>query len=360
MKKLLYKIFVFLNAIVVLALILSYISIYISPEKAWFLTFLGLGFPYIAISNILFAIYWMFRRKKIYLLSLIALISGSGYLNDFVQININSDSKAMSSKILSYNVRVFDLYSWSKEMEAKNNIFKTIEKEKANIICFQEFFDDKTDEFIIFDTIPKIFKTNYYHDAYTKNVGKRYSFGIVTFSSYPIINKGEIRFKNTNNICIYSDIKIEDDTIRVYNNHLQSVHFIKDEYELLDSIQNIDKTKVKQVKGILSKIKHASIIRAQQVDIISNHIKTSPYPVFVCGDFNDTPVSYTYKRMSDGLKDAFAESGNGIGSTYNGKIPFLRIDYLLHSSEIQSCDFSIIKCDYSDHYPITCKFIVGN
>ncbi|OFY20782.1 MAG: hypothetical protein A2W98_05260 [Bacteroidetes bacterium GWF2_33_38] len=356
MKKLLHIILILTNILLVVAIVLSYLSSYISPEKFWFLPFFGLGFPYFALGNLFFLIYWIIRKRKFYFLSLIVLISGSVYLNDFVQINLSSDTKPQSAKIMSYNVRLFDLYSWSDKMESKNSIFKLLKKEAPNIICFQEFYNDISDEFITLDSILTISDTKFYHDEYTFDMHDTYYFGIATVSTYPIVNKGKIRFENTNNICIFTDIKINDDTIRVYNNHLQSIHFKKEDYSIIDSIEQIGKKDVAQVKNIFNKIKDASAIRAEQVEAISNHIKMSPYPVFVCGDFNDTPISYTYKKMSEGLIDAFAESGNGIGSTHNSKIPFLRIDFILHSPQISTSGFEIIECNYSDHFPISCHF----
>ena len=111
-------------------------------------------------------------------------------------------------------------------------------------------------------------------------------------------------------------------------------------------------------KNIINKIKTASVKRSKQVDAVANHIESSPYPVIICGDFNDPPSSYTYNRISGDLKDAFVESGSGFGNTYNGLIPLLRIDYILHSPQIRSTDFKTVKQNLSDHFPITCKMEV--
>jgi endonuclease/exonuclease/phosphatase family metal-dependent hydrolase len=82
-------------------------------------------------------------------------------------------------------------------------------------------------------------------------------------------------------------------------------------------------------------------------------IEQSPYPVIICGDFNDTPSSYTYHQLSEGLIDAFKESGNGIGHTYGGALPSFRIDYILHDERFKSTRFNTIRSKFSDHYPIT-------
>ena len=106
-------------------------------------------------------------------------------------------------------------------------------------------------------------------------------------------------------------------------------------------------------------MKQAYIQRAGQVDILKEDIRSSPYPVIVCGDFNDTPVSYTYKTLSKGLSDVFIESGSGAGSTFRGNFPYVRIDYVLYSPGFYSYFYHTEKVDWSDHYPVITRFTIG-
>ena len=110
------------------------------------------------------------------------------------------------------------------------------------------------------------------------------------------------------------------------------------------------------ISGIYHSLMEGFASRALQVDRVRRHMETSPYPVIVAGDFNDTPVSYTYRRMRRGLKDAFVEAGYGAGFTYRGKYPPNRIDYVLYGEGIECTDFDIIKVKYSDHYPVIAYF----
>ena len=111
-----------------------------------------------------------------------------------------------------------------------------------------------------------------------------------------------------------------------------------------------------EIKDISHRLKYAFRKRAHQADVLSDHIHTSPYPVIVCGDFNDTPVSYTYHKIRGDLVDAFIESGRGIGNTYSGMFPSYRIDYILHSRNLRSGGFETVRVDYSDHFPVSCLF----
>lgn len=357
MRKRLHKILVIISVIFSITYIGAYLSVHISPATFWFVAFLGFIFPYIAIVNLFFVFYWLIRRKKIFIFSLIVFLSGLSYLTDIFQLSFSNNKEEDSIKFLSYNVRVFNLYDWKHNLSMRDSIIDFIYAENPDILCVQEYFYDESHKFPTTEILNDSVHFNYFHDAYTYKSANIHNFGIATFSKYPIVGEGEIRFPETNNICIYTDIKIKDDTIRVYNNHLQSVHFVKIDYETIDSIGlKIDSTHFSGLKGIFKKLKTSFVKRANQADLISESIKKSPYPVIVCGDFNDTPVSYTYHKLSDNLNDAFCENGTGIGSTYIGRFPFLRIDFILHSKEIITSDFKVYSQKYSDHFPISCSF----
>jgi endonuclease/exonuclease/phosphatase (EEP) superfamily protein YafD len=135
---------------------------------------------------------------------------------------------------------------------------------------------------------------------------------------------------------------------------LESIRFRREDYSILEKLTgNKDKTDLDGPQKILDRMRRAYIRRARQTDIIKDHISRSPYPVLVCGDFNDTPNSYTYHNISYGLEDAFKNAGYGMGATFVSIIPFLRIDFILYSPETFSpIYFRVLKRSLSDHYPI--------
>lgn len=353
-SKILKIIFIFFASL----LIISSLSIYINPNKIWILAFFGFVYPYILIVNILFLIYWIIRRKKDFFISLLVLIITLPYSTDIFQINFKSsfDDNENTIKFMSFNVRVFDLYNWNTNYKTRDSIIDYIKNENPDVLCIQEFFYDQSNKFPTRQILCNDLGYKYFHDEYTMNVVKVHNFGIATFSKYPIVNTGALKFRKTNNICIYTDILINGDTIRFYNGHLQSVHFGKFEYETIDSLGlKIDQEQITGIKGIMKKLKNAYEKRANQTDLILKNIENSPHRIVACGDFNDTPVSYTYNKFSKKLDDAFIESGNGFGSSYIGRIPFLRIDFIFHSKEIKSTNFQTHKIKLSDHYPISCE-----
>lgn len=347
---------IFCNHLAAISLLISYLAPFVSPEHFWIIAFFGLAYPILVIINILFIIYWALQLKKRVFYSLIVILAGWIQLHSFFQISFKSRNETSEKqiKVMSYNVKVFDLYNWTHNKETRAKIFSLLDDINADIMCFQEFFSRDSSEFDNLDSIVAREKTKYVHVEYTTTVLRIHHWGIATFSKYPIIAKGKVNFGyKSNNICIYTDIKAGNDTIRIYNMHLQSIAFGADDYQYMDDLEKNKQTEdIEHSKSIGKRLKKAFIKRAKQADLINESISKSPYPVIVCGDFNDTPASYTYSTISDNLNDAFIEAGNGFGKSYSGKFPSFRIDYILHSGEFKAYDFQTLHKELSDHYPV--------
>ena len=341
---------------------------YISPVKSWIVSLFGFAFFSLYMLNAFFLVYWGISKRKFMILPLIMFLAGMKNVTGIIQFNIPNSTKITEAenegvKIMSYNVRLFDLYNWSKNLETREKIFDLISDEAPDILCLQEFFDSDEGDFQNLDTIVKVQKAKNYHFA--KNITLRNvdHWGMATLSYYPIVSKGEIKIgeEGTNNMAIFTDIKINGDTIRVYNVHLQSIRFQYKDYEYVQKIE--EKKNIPKVEGskiIFDRLKKAFIKRASQAEVLHEHINSSPYPVILCGDFNDTPVSYVYGVLADDLKDAFQQSGFGFGRTYTGVFPSFRIDYILHDKKFKSSDYNTINKPFSDHYPISCIIYVND
>jgi endonuclease/exonuclease/phosphatase family metal-dependent hydrolase len=364
LKHFINRFFFYLNILAGVALLLSYLSTYISPAKIWVLAFFGLAYPYILLVNVLFMLVWILRFKKEFLVSFIVILLGINHLNNFIPMRLGKTNtkgyikeNPNQVKILSYNVRLFNIYDWMEEPGTNKDILNFIRSEHPDIICLQEFYTSTKKDYIP-EKIKKFFsETPYNYIHYSFKTGKNSGYGIATFSRYPIINKGTISFPETTNEAIFTDIVIKADTIRIYNNHLQSVQLQRRNYDFLDTMKlRYDDEQLKEIKDISSRLKTAYIKRSAQVDAISTHVKSSAFPVIVCGDFNDTPVSYSYRKMRKGLKDAFISSGQGTGSTYQGIFPYFRIDYIFHDKHFKPLLFEKVETKLSDHYPILCIF----
>ncbi|XOV68099.1 MAG: endonuclease/exonuclease/phosphatase family protein [Fluviicola sp.] len=350
-----------LCVLVSLSLLLSYLSPYTHPESFTIIPVFGLAYPVIVIVFSIAMLLQFFVRRWFALGMLVFLLLGSGlHLRTFTLGSGDTPPKNSNSlKIMSYNVRLFDFYNDDpkKAQQSRNEILQFLQNEAPDIVCFQEFYQqDKPTDFVTKDTIIPLLGMKYYQERYTHVERGRRNYGIALFSKYPIIEKGEVRFDsdlNSFNYSIYSDIVFKKDTIRVYNIHLQSISLDAKERAAL-----INEDSGTGFFTAMGKVMEAFPERAKQANRLTKHIKNSPYPVVVCGDFNDTPLSYTYQRFHNHLTDAFRNCSKGIGKTYAGKIPAGRIDYIFHSESLGSHQFKIQEKALSDHYAISCKFFV--
>lgn len=256
-------------------------------------------------------------------------------------------------KVLSYNVRVFNNYSNLRNegyISSKKMIGWSIENE-AHIKCFQEYYNnDKSD---IFNVRAQLEKSGwkYHHEKIVLQDKSKAEFGVTIYSKYPIVNKGEIkdeegRFLNS----IFADVSIGDDTIRIYNTHLESMAINE------ENVVNRDRLAQSYIDTGY-RLKNGFVSRARQVKALASDIKRSPYKTILCGDLNEVPYSYAYFSLRNLLNNAFEKAGNGFGFTYNGKLFFLRIDNQFHSSDFNIHSFQTHRnVDYSDHFPLTATY----
>jgi len=354
-----------LNLIAVLALLFAYAASYISPARYWFFAFFGLAYPYLLLLNLFFVLIWLLFWKRFIWISIIAILLGFNLLLSIIQFRKPSSQNvpAGSIKIVSYNVH--SLYEIPKSKgKVKGRMLSKVTdflvQQNPDILCIQEFFLRSEDSLKVLQKFTGGIHTHYYSiKNYIEIKDKRKIFAIATFSRYPITGMGHLMTNNRKIFAIYTDLVMGRDTIRVYNIHLESIRFRKDDYSFYaqltdqakDQDDNFDLSE--GVIKIFSKLKKAFVIRANQVDLLKRNINHSPYPVIICGDFNDTPASYTYSEMTSGFHDSFRRAGTGfLSSTYAGNFPSFRIDYILYDDAFTASNYSKNSIDLSDHYPI--------
>ncbi len=364
--KTLNKIVLFFNYLAAFALLLSVLAQFINPAAFWFLSFFGLAFPILVIINGIFVSYWVIIPKWNVLISLLIISIAIPTIRKFWVFNKPvkvSETSTNAIKVMSYNVQIFDLYNWTKNKETRNQIFELLNQQKPDILCIQEYYTSESiGGYNNTDTLLDFLSAKYEHTEFTTTLRSEDHWGIATFTKYPIVRKGKIVFNTkSNNICIYTDMLINTDTVRVYNLHFQSVLFGKKEYKFLNDLSQKKfetENKFEKSTGLLLRLKIAFEKRALQAEIVLKHIASCKYPIILCGDFNDTPASYVYHKMNAKLMDSFTESGNGIGKTFNGNLPALKIDYIFHDSAFVSQNSKIVYKKLSDHNPITTELVL--
>jgi endonuclease/exonuclease/phosphatase family metal-dependent hydrolase len=170
------------------------------------------------------------------------------------------------------------------------------------------------------------------------------------FSKYPIVNEGKVFDNNRTNGAIFADIKVNEDTIRIYNAHLESMKIDSDGLEDIEGVKE-------NYRQTLGKLHRGSLARSKQLKVLVDHYTNSPHPIILMGDLNEIPYSYTYFKLSESLQNAFEIAGRGFGFTYNRILFFLRIDHIFSSPELIPIQFKTHReVDYSDHYPVSAVF----
>lgn len=355
------KLFLLLNIFAVIPLLCSYLAAYIAPDQFWPFAFIGLAYPVLLIINLLFVIFWLLLVRKYFIISVLAIALGWPHILTHIRFGspVETSNKGSEIKVMSYNVRLFDLYNWkdNKSRATRDKIFDLIYTEAPDILCFQEFYGGDERHFNVIDTLLSFQQAKYSHISYIRNKNKRTPFGIAIFSRYRIIQNQQFTSNTSgNNFCIYTDVIIEEDTVRIINTHLESIRLGREDYLFVSDLASNRAENHSIGKGslkIFGKMKTAYRKRAEQVRTVSSEIEKSPYPVILCGDFNDTPSSYAYHKVADKLEDAFVEAGSGMGKSYSGILPSFRIDYIFHDTAFSAYNFRTIKAEYSDHYPVT-------
>ena len=357
------RIILILNGVFAAALLISYFSPIINPSKFVMVALFGLAYPYLLVLNLVFVCYWLVRLKKEIILSFILILAGWNHLNNLLPLNFrNHDLGSREAspgifKVMSYNVRGFDLYDWTHDPDTKRKILNFIELQDPDIICFQEFYTSPRKGETLAEISGQLQRYPESAVYYTADRTNRNGFGIATYSRFPIIKRSRIPFNSPSNAAMYTDMLIHQDTIRIFNVHLQSIRFQKDQYAFMDTVRLMySSDQLKEIRSIGSRLKIAFTLRSEQASMIAGYISESPYPVVVMGDFNDTPQSYAYREVLKGMHDAFRKAGRGFGNTYSGEMPSFRIDYILYSDPLVPYQFERIKTDLSDHFPITSWF----
>jgi endonuclease/exonuclease/phosphatase family metal-dependent hydrolase len=339
------------NIFFALMLVLSYLSPQFDPGRFWWPSLLGLAYPYFVLVNVLLIVFWAIASWKYLFISLLAIGAGFNLHSNFFKFSGIEAELEQPIKVLSYNVNHF--YSYLEKKGKGENILDFIAAQKADIICLQETNLKKTGVLSPFNLKEMFPGINHLQLAHQSSWN-----GPVTFSRFPIINMGELRFEGSNNMVIFTDIKMKGDTVRVYNCHLQSYGIRPEDYSMIDSM-SFHNINIDEMRALGGKLKHGYKLRSVQVGILKKHIDECRHPVIVCGDFNDTPISFTYQKIVAGLADAFVESGKGVSNTYRGKLPSYRIDYIMHSPVFKSYNYKRHRVNYSDHYPISSDLVIG-
>lgn len=372
--------FILLNALSAIWLILCwYVSFKDVSKASSILSVLSFSNFFAVLANIIFIIFWLFTRKKwLSLISLFTVILTWSVGKTTFGINFSKNitkSDDIELKVMTWNVHMFDLGEWTRDKTSKDKILNLIAQEDPDIVCLQEFYTDHVNDkepytallqqlgypYYFFNKDANYFKRTLNLDA---QKGEKIDAGNVIFSKYPITNKQSINLDYGNKYVMSTcEVHIsETKIINVAVVHLQSVKFSDTDVDYVEEVkvEGIKKGEIPlddKTKNIVSKLTQSMSKRAWQANTIDSVINKLPYPVILCGDFNDMPGSYVYAKSKGNLNDIFIDKGNGFGRTFRRIFKTLRIDYMFYDGKhLQGMGYATLKVDLSDHYPVLGTF----
>lgn len=350
-----------INIFTLLLLLSSFLSWSISPAKVTILAYLGLGFPFTLVVNIIFVILWaILHNWKMLAVDILILVICIKPITTYFPLNIKSkDIPENSIKVLSYNVRAFN-WDLDKKWSKNDPMVEYIRSVDADIICMQEYMASTSDKHASTKNLQKALENYpYYSVIPLRSTKGGYEYGLACFSKYPIKAILSIPIVSTDNGSALYKIDINGKTVTVINNHLESNRLTSDDKKLYKDFfkrSGDDAPRLNDItQNIEEKLGLAYKKRAPQVDLIAQYVAEQKTDgIIVCGDFNDSPISYSYKHtMGNTLVDSYLESGFGPGITYHENHFWFRIDFILHSKNMNAYGFEVGDVKYSDHYPIS-------
>lgn len=352
--KILFAPILVVNLLAALLLLVCAYSPMLPAEYMPLLSLAGLAFPFVLAANVAFFLLWLLFYRPFMLVSLVAFVVCVPQIRAFFPLNVaRQEPPAENLKLVSYNILSSNLKASTANRD--NPLITYLEGCGADIICLQEFpfaaLKGKSGKELLAD-YP-------YRSYQVSDLSELKSHYLCCLSKYPILSAEKVDLNSTGNGCARYRILHEEDTIVVYNCHLQSNNLNaenKTTYEDLLTDPNAEKIRAEGTRELVKKLRESASMRAVQAGIVLAEVtrETSPY-VIVCGDFNDSPISYTRRLLTQELTDAYVRSGNGPGFSYNKNKLFYRIDHILHSPAFESYDCTVDRTvKTSDHYPITC------
>ena len=352
LKKIVFDLAAGANVATVLLMLLSGYADRLHPADYPQLALMGMAFPLLLLANLLFLFFWLVVRWRRVWIPVVGFVLAYVPISIYMPLNRPADTSETTLKVVSWNVCAYGgNYKYENGFET---VLDYLNRQDADIVCLQEDVD--TWRRYVFESFRKTYP---YNDTTVLRNTKASMNGIGIHSRYPIIRKERIAYESLSNGSVAYYLKVGADTVLVVNNHLESTHLsAADRLRYKDMLKGNMETDTARAESVLlaGKLGAATVKRAHQAEAVREYIRQhSQYPVIVCGDFNDSPLSYARRTMADGLTDCFRSRGNGIGLSYNQKGFFVRIDYILCSDDFEPLRCEVdSKIDCSDHYPVLC------
>lgn len=353
-----------INAGVSAIFVLCAYSQHIPAARLPLVSLAGLAFPFALAGVVAFLVFWLLFRRRCCWLSVVTLLACAPQIYTMCPVNLGRTHEPEGDvlKVLSYNVLSDNLHP--SKVGEDNPILQCLQRSQADIICLQECNQDGLKKF---DTMSDWLQGYPYRSYDVVNWSPAASHYIVCLSRYPILTVEKFNFEKSSNGILKHQIDLGGDTLTLYNCHLQSFGLTDEDKSKYNDIlfDPKDNLATSGTMTLVKKLRDAAALRAVQADTLAadvarilNASDESTHPIIVCGDFNDSPVSYAHHRLTQHLDDAYVHSGNGFGFSYTHDHMYFRIDHILASPDLHPYGCRIDRSiRESDHYPISTSFV---
>lgn len=358
MKRIVKGLFVALNMAVALLLLLSTLARAVPPSRLLLPSLLSYAFFPLLLVNVLFVLLWLMAGSKWFLLSVLMIVTRAGFVPLYVQFGSAAAPEAGDTlRVMTFNLHgcygpsfVSDMDSRPERIDSNAaELLRIIDREQPDVLNLQEF-TPRANHTALADSLAA---RRYLHSVCARPGLARQN--TVVFSRCRLLEP--VYMDSMELVAV--DVVKGDDTVRLMNLHLESYRLDERDYELLSATRR-GAMPADSIRGTLYKLKRACLVHEQEWHCVERHLAASPHPCIVAGDFNDTPAGFFYQSAKKYLEDAYCECGKGFSTTYHGKFPAYRIDYLLYSPQLKALSYKRVKSDISDHYPLIVTLRTGD
>lgn len=356
MKKLITRILITINVVIILAMMVTGFAYYLNPVTWGWLAEAGYAFPLPLICNMLMMVVWVCFRLRYVIIPFVGMLICYVPVMKYTPINVTTEAPENHIRVMSYNTLNLGYGILQGEGkgydEAMHEFFEYVKSCNADIICLQEALLNDFSKSVMEEVMGK-------DSLYVDSLKKGDHCAMMLISRYPIKKKECIEYESAGNHSGAFTLDVNGKEVIVINNHLETNAFsIEEKTHFSDVVHGNQgkKALVGESKFVLTKLTDAAKKRAPQAQAVASYIRMHEgRTMIVCGDFNDIPLSYANHTISNGLTDCFAAAGNGPGFSFHHNAMRVRIDNIMVSSDITPyrcwIDSSV---EMSDHYPIIC------
>lgn len=368
----------FISLCLLVVYLLAAFSDHFNPEKFLYVSYLGIGYHVLLILVLIWLVALIILRHwKLTAVMIFGLVITYEPINRYFPlhpfgreaIETNDLAKGEISecgidtlRLLTYNTCSMGQTHLSK-LKEKIPVLDVIRNSRADIVCLQEYAFTLSKGGHTQEQLRKSLSDIYPYYSFCPNSG-RTAMGIALFSKYPIKERTKIDSRKKGYVAsMYYELDVNGRRVALVNNHLHT-NAIKPKDRVLydEMVEHFEKDSLSRIKmGLIRTLGKAFKQRAKESKLIREFIDSrtggKDMPIIICGDMNDTPISYCYRTMRGKLQDSWQDAGFGAGISYHEHHFWFRIDQIFHSEDFNTLDIKVLKkYKYSDHYPVLATF----